>query len=72
MCNVSFFSVGEVFSPPFPLNSTGPINYVGQGVMCNGTEHSISQCSFSPPSSICYDGNRAAGVTCRQGEYIHV
>ena len=65
----SFFAVGEVYSPSFPLNYTsiGAVNYVAQDVMCNGTEYSVSQCDFSPPSSACYEGNRAAGVICREG-----
>ena len=67
---IFMFAVGEVFSPRFPLNFTGSTNYVAQDVMCNGTEFSVSQCSYSPPTSACYMGNRAAGVTCREGEYM--
>lgn len=63
------FAVGEVFTPLFPLNFTGSRNYIAQDVMCNGTEYSVGQCPFSPPTPICYDGNRAAGVTCREGEH---
>ena len=64
-----FPAVGEVFTPLIPLNFTGSSNYIAQDVMCNGTEYSVGQCPFSPPTPICYDGNRAAGVTCREGEH---
>ena len=67
--HMCLFSVGEVFTPQFPLNFTGSRNYVAQDVMCNGTESYVSECAYSPPTPACYEGNRAAGVTCREGRY---
>ena len=57
--------VGEVHpSFPLPLRSI----YLAQDVMCNGTESSISQCSYNPPTSPeCNVGNHSAAVVCTQG-----
>ena len=53
-----------VFGLPVSPNAS----YVAQDVMCNGTEFSIAQCPFSPPTPACYEGNHGAGIICRESE----
>ena len=56
--------VAEVH-PSFPLP---PGTCYVEDFMCNGTESSLSQCSYSPPTSPeCHMGNHSAAVVCREG-----
>ena len=59
--------VGEVY-PSFSLPPRS--RYIAQDIICNGTESSISQCSYNPPSPECYVGNHSAAVVCRQGTTV--
>ena len=49
-----------------PLSSNA--TFVAQDVMCNGTEFSVAQCPFNPPTPACYVGNHGAGVICRESK----
>ena len=61
-------TVGEVH-PSFHLFPSS--SYLGQELACNGTEHSFSQCGYSPPTSPeCFVGNHSAAVVCRQGTRV--
>ena len=61
-------TVGEVH-PSFSLPPRA--RYLGQELMCSGTELSISQCRYNPPTNPeCYVGNRSAAVICRQGNTV--
>ena len=58
-------AVGEV-DPSFHLFPS--TNYLAQELMCNGTEYSLSQCDYNPPTNPeCFVGNRSAAVICREG-----
>ena len=62
------FTVGEVY-PSFHLFSSS--SYLGQALMCNGTEYSLNQCDYNPPTSPeCFVGNHSAAVVCRQGTWV--
>ena len=58
--------VGDVYpSLPLPLSS----HYLVQDIACNGTESSISQCSYDPRvRSECHVGSHSAAVACRLGK----
>ena len=61
----NIYIVGEVH-PSFPLPPRS--RYLAQDVMCNGTESSISQCSYNLDiSPECNVGNHSAAVVCTQG-----
>ena len=58
-------AVGEVY-PSLPLFPNEM--YAAQEPMCNGTEYTVTECGYNPPTSpLCYEGNRSAVVTCREG-----
>ena len=70
MCMYTQYSlaiVGVVY-PSFPLHPS--LQYFAQEVTCTGTEYSITQCDYNPPTSPeCSNGNHAAAVVCRQSKF---
>ena len=57
-------AVGEVSQSFHRFPSS---EYFAQNLMCNGSEYSITQCPYSPPSQECNVGNHSAAVVCRPG-----
>jgi hypothetical protein len=62
-CYCLFTAAGEAIPAVSSSN-----RYIAQDFMCNGTEFSLIECSYSNATEECY-GQHVAGFRCTQSEF---